>query len=245
MITIGILETGPVIRELKPEWGDYTDFFQRFLDQSGIKFQCVQYQCYLDRFPVSVDDCDGWMITGSKHGAYDPLGWIGPLEATIRKIVAARRALVGICFGHQIIAQALGGEVVKSKKGWGLGVQSYDFVETPNWVAGIGKRFSGYAIHQDQVVVPPSDATVIAANEFCPFAVMSYGDIKKPHAISIQSHPEFEQSFVEGLIAARTGSVFDAEVASCALTTTHTPVKNLEWSRAIGKFFQLRVTDSS
>lgn len=129
-------------------------------------------------FPSSVSDADGWLITGARHGAYEDHAFIPPLEDFIRASHAAHMPMIGICFGHQIIAQALGARVQKFEGGWALGRKSYS-------IDGIG-RVHLTAWHQDQVVERPSGAQVIASNDFTQFAGLRYGD----HCITLQPHPE-------------------------------------------------------
>jgi len=141
------------------------------------------------------------MITGSPSGVYDGDGWMSDLEDFIRSSYANRSKMIGICFGHQIMAQSLGGEVVKSDKGYGIGVMDYV-------LAGQQETLSLCAWHQDQVVQKPDMAEVIFSSNFCPIAGLSYGD----DAISFQPHPEFTKDFVRDLIAFRRGdTITDAQ----------------------------------
>ena len=196
---IGILQTGHAPDELRPVVGDVNNLFERLLDGQGFNFET--YAVVDGDFPDGPEACDGWLITGSKHGAYDDLPWIAPLETLIRDVYAVGRPLVGVCFGHQIIAQALGGKVEQFKGGWAVGRQTYDWD---------GEKVSLNAWHQDQVVERPDDATPVACNDFCENAALLYGN----RAFTVQAHPEFESNFIEGLIAARAGSVPPDLIAS-------------------------------
>lgn len=189
---IGILQTGHAPDELRPVVGDVNTLFEQLLSGQGFTFET--FAVVDGDFPSGPEACDGWLITGSKHGAYDDLPWIAPLETLIRDVYAAARPLVGICFGHQIIAQALGGKVEKFKGGWAVGRQTYDWD---------GEQISLNAWHQDQVVERPADATPVACNDFCENAALIYGD----KAFTLQAHPEFESNFIQGLIDARAGTV--------------------------------------
>jgi len=122
---IGILQTGHSPAELLGDLGNYGQLFVKLLDGQGFTFEI--FDVLNMQFPDGPTDCDGWLITGSRHGAYEDLPFIPPLEDLIRAVYATDRPLVGICFGHQIIAQALGGTVEKFAGGWAVGRQTYDW----------------------------------------------------------------------------------------------------------------------
>jgi len=192
---IGILQTGHVADEIRSMLGDYSDMFVRLLNGHGFGF--VVYNVVDMDFPAGPELCDGWLITGSRHGAYEDHPFIPPLEALIRAIQETGRPLIGVCFGHQIIAQALGGKVEKFAGGWSVGRQEYTFD---------GETVALNAWHQDQVVDLPPGAKVVASSAFCANAALVYG----PRIFTVQAHPEFTSSMVEGLIAHRSAKVPDA-----------------------------------
>ncbi len=189
---IGILQTGQSPDALKPELGDYPDLFERLLGGHGFTFRTWHVEAMA--FPESVHNADGWLITGSRHGAYEDHPFIAPLEDFIRKAYAAGVPMVGICFGHQIIAQALGGTVEQFKGGWSVGATDYDF-------GGETMRLNAW--HRDQVTKAPEGARVIASTDFCANAAMVYDD----RIFSVQPHPEFQPSFVDGLLRTRAPGV--------------------------------------
>jgi GMP synthase-like glutamine amidotransferase len=184
---IGILQTGYAPDALR-DLGDYPDMFERLLAGHGFDFRT--WRVVDEEFPDSVRVADGWLITGSKHGVYEGHAFIAPLEQFIRDAFAARVPVAGICFGHQIMATALGGRVEKFAGGWAVGPVDYDFD---------GERLTLNAWHQDQVVAPPPGAEVIATTPFCAYAGFAYDD----RGISVQPHPEFADDFLAGLIEAR------------------------------------------
>jgi len=185
---IGILQTGQSPDVLRGDMGDYPDMFHTLLADQGLTFRTYHVEAM--EFPEGVHDCDGWLITGSRHGAYEDHPFIAPLEAFIREAFAERVPLVGICFGHQIIAQALGGRVERHAAGWAVGPQDYEFG---------GEKLTLNAWHRDQVVQRPGCAEVAGTNEFCENAALVYGD----RAFTVQAHPEFTGGFVRGLMQTR------------------------------------------
>lgn len=185
---IGILQTGQSPDVLREKAGDYPDMFAQLLAGHGLEFRTYHVE-NMD-FPADVHDCEGWLITGSRHGAYEDHPFIPRLETFIREAMAARVPLVGICFGHQIIAQAMGGQVERFPEGWAVGAQDYDFG---------GEKITLNAWHRDQVTRRPEGAEVAACNDFCENAALVYGD----RAFTVQAHPEFQDEFIAGLMETR------------------------------------------
>ncbi|QXI63151.1 GMP synthase [glutamine-hydrolyzing] [Paracoccus marcusii] len=189
---IGILQCGQSPAQLKRDLGDYPDMFVRLLAGRGFDFTTWHVEGM--EFPQDIHDADGWLLTGSRHGAYEDHAFIPPLEDFIRRVHDAGVPMVGICFGHQIIAQALGGTVVKHPGGWAVGAQDYDFG---------GQPVTLNAWHQDQVVALPPGAQVAGRNVFCENAALIYGD----RAFTVQAHPEFGDDFIQGLMDTRAKGV--------------------------------------
>ncbi|WJY20162.1 type 1 glutamine amidotransferase [Fontisubflavum oceani] len=185
---IGILQTGHAPDELQPSHGDFEHMFQRLLSGHGFEFRVFDV-VDMD-FPDGPQAADAWLVTGSKHGAYEDHPFIPPLENLIRAIRDADQPMVGICFGHQIIAQALGGTVEKFAGGWSVGRQAYE-------VDGTTVHLNAW--HQDQVVDLPKGAEVRGSSDFCANAVLAYGD----KILTVQPHPEFDAGAIAGLIATR------------------------------------------
>ncbi|WP_022706571.1 type 1 glutamine amidotransferase [Paracoccus zeaxanthinifaciens] len=189
---IGILQCGQSPAQLKDGLGDYPDMFLRLLDGRGFEFRIWHVEAM--EFPADIHDADGWLLTGSRHGAYEDHAFIPPLEDFIRRAYDGAVPMVGICFGHQIIAQALGGKVEKFAGGWAVGAQDYDFD---------GRNVRLNAWHQDQVVTRPEGAVPAGRNAFCENAALIYDD----RAFTVQAHPEFEDAFVQGLMDTRAKGV--------------------------------------
>lgn len=220
---IGILETGHAPDALRARAGSYPQMFEHLLAPHGFDFRT--WSVVDMAFPDSVHDADGWLITGSRHGAYDDLPFIPPLEALIRQAMAEGVPLVGICFGHQIIAQALGGRVEKFHGGWAVGPQDYDFD---------GQTLRLNAWHQDQVIAPPPGAEVIATHPFCAFAGLRIGD----KALTVQPHPEFDDAFIEGLIETRGRGLVPDDRLDAALADLGAPNDAAAIAARIAAFFR-------
>ena len=182
---IGILQTGHSPEDLYEPFGDYDGMFRDMLDGKGFEFQT--WAVVDGIFPDSPEDADGWLITGSKHGAYEDHAWIAPLEDLIRQIHARKRPLAGICFGHQIMADVWGGRAEKADKGFVTGARQFASAAGP---------VSAYVAHQDQVTEVPPSAQVVAGSDYCPVAALAY-DFP---AFSVQFHPEYNRGFTEDLI---------------------------------------------
>lgn len=222
---IGILQTGHAPDEMLETTGDVASYFTRMLDDFGFGFAI--YSVIDMEFPDAITDCDGWIITGSKFGAYDPEPFIPPLEDMIRAIYAADIPLVGICFGHQIIAQALGGKVEKFSGGWAVGNTQYDWN---------GDTVALNAWHQDQVVTRPADATVFASNAFCENAALVYGN----RIFTTQPHPEYGADFISGLMVHRGKGVVPEHQLAQAQENLVKPDDNQRIAAQIARFFKER-----
>ncbi len=206
---VSILETGRPPEGLESH-GTYVRMFERLL---GPDFDYVAYSVIDGVLPEGVEAADAWLVTGSRFGVYDEAPWIRPLEAFLRAAMAARVPIVGICFGHQLLAQAMGARVEKAAAGWGVGPHDYEVVARPAWLTGVADRFTLNAMHQDQVLTLPPGATLVARSAFCPLAVLAYDD----RAISIQAHPEFDNAYERALIGMRRGVLIPEERADPAL----------------------------
>jgi GMP synthase-like glutamine amidotransferase len=204
---LAILETGRPPGALQDRFEAYPAMFERLLGM-----RATSYNVEGGELPARPQDHGAYLITGSAAGVYDPLPWIAPLEDFLRA-AKGKAKLVGICFGHQVMAEAFGGRVEKSIRGWGVGLQRYEIVVRAPWmddVAAIDIPVS----HQDQIVVQPPHTHILASSEFSPFGMLAYED--QP-AISMQFHPEFERDYAQALIESRRDRLPDPEAALASL----------------------------
>jgi GMP synthase-like glutamine amidotransferase len=210
---IGIIEAGLVREQLANRFAPYPVMFEQLLGQAQSELDYAAYSWVRGQMPSSIYECDGWLISGSRYGVYDELDWMAPLQDFIRELAQAGLPLIGVCFGHQIVAAALGGKVVKSDRGWGVGAHSYRVDKTYSWMRERVSSLALYAFHQDQVVTCPPSAEVFLSSDFCPYAGLSYGD----SIISVQAHPEFEEAYEHALLEMFAGNVIPADLAQRAL----------------------------
>ena len=186
------------------------------------------------------EGADAWLITGSKHGGYDPLPWSAPRCEFVRQTVAARVPLMGFCFGHQLMAEALGGRAEKSAAGWQLGAKTYTATTTmPDWAAPLADAWRLLAVHQDQVTAVPPGATVLAQSPGCRGAMLAYGDVDAPDAISVQPHPEFSPGMVADLITHRLAAIVPEPVVAAARPTLSDPLARTAWRTAVHRYLRL------
>ena len=207
---IGILKTDAVRSEWVDEFGEYPDMFVRLIGEANpdATFSTWDVEAGVHPTQGDIDSVDGFIITGSKSSAYDDKQWIRNLEGLIQKLHAARKKMVGICFGHQVIAQALGGLVSKSEKGWGVGINIYKFAGAPFHRAEAGE-LKLIASHQDQVRVLPPGARNVVSNTHCANAGFVMGD----HIFTLQGHPEFVPDYSEAIMAFRFDMIGGDRVA--------------------------------
>ena len=217
MTRIAVIETGPVADSLKTRYGTYPDMFRRLLGKVDPTLEILTVSLIGGEPLPACDACDGYLITGSRYSVYENHAWIAPLKQFVRDVDRAGKPMVGICFGHQIMTEAYGGRVEKSAKGWGLGQHTYAIhdAKARPWIPDAPSQIEVLALHQDQVVLPPVDATLIAGWDFCEYGGFQFG----PKAVSFQFHPEFTPMFLRDLIISRRGNTIPEDIADAGLKT--------------------------
>jgi GMP synthase-like glutamine amidotransferase len=218
---IAALETGVPPVPLADQFGSYPDMFADLL---GPEFEIDTFDVTRGEYP---DDgaYPAYLVTGSPAGVYEELPWIAPLLQFIRD--AKDEKMIGVCFGHQAMAQALGGTVVKSEKGWGAGLHRYWVTHEAPWIHKTD-TISIPASHQDQVVVQPPRTDVVAASPFTPYASLAWKDRR---AISFQFHPEFSPAYAKALIEKRYDRVNDPDQALASLDAPNDNERVATWMR--------------
>jgi len=199
---IAILETGKPPADLQDSFDDYPARFRALL---GEGVATARFDVQAGRLPENPSAYAGAIVTGSAAGVYDDLPWIAPLLDWLRAARGQTR-LVGICFGHQAMAQAFGGQVAKSDRGWGVGLHRYRIVAEEPWMFPRAEAIAIPVSHQDQVLVPPPGSRIIAASDFTPYAGLALGE----DAMSFQCHPEFHPAYAAALVESRRGRIHEA-----------------------------------
>jgi GMP synthase-like glutamine amidotransferase len=220
-VKLAILETGAPPPPLEDRFGRYPAMFEALLGM-----EARTYDVAAGALPADVGRHDAYLVTGSPAGVYDDLPWI-PKLTTFLRAARGKARLVGICFGHQIMAEAFGGRVEKSAKGWGAGLHTYPIVARPPWLDG-PPLVSAPASHQDQVMSQPPGTEVVASSLFTPYAALAWTDFS---AISVQFHPEFSPEFAKALIAERYDRVPDPDAAIASLDGPNDNARVGEWIR--------------
>lgn len=189
---IGIIECGLIPEALRRNYDSYPEMFRKQLQPLLPSAKFETFSVVQGEVLPEPTAFDAWLITGSRHGVYDDLPWIEPLKSFIRDVARLKRPLAGVCFGHQIIAEALGGKVEKAATGFRVGLERYDTI-----LGGAPQSIAMPAFHQDQVVVQPPDSEVVGRADACAFAALRYTTAP---VLSVQFHPEFSQAYLSDLI---------------------------------------------
>lgn len=212
---IGILATGTTPDELIAQYDSYANMFVQLFGKAGYDFNFSTFDVRDDVFPETLQGFDAWIITGSKFNVEDNDPWMIKLKQIIRDLYDQHVPILGICFGHQMVADAFDGEVGQNPNGWGVGLHSYRLDRHPKGIPAETQSFTISAMHRYQVTKKPSNAEVFASSEFCPFAGLVYDD----RILTFQAHPEFMLDYEKQLVALRKGEVIPEEEADAGLAT--------------------------
>jgi GMP synthase-like glutamine amidotransferase len=197
-VRLGILKADAVLPALATRFGEYPDMFQRVLSAADPSLRYQVYDVEHGPLPASLDECDGWLVTGSRRSVYERIPWIERLGELVKELVAQRRKLVGVCFGHQMVAHVLGGRTERAPHGWTVGVHEHR-IDVPFPWDPDAETVRMIHTHQDQVVALPPGAVRVGGNRLVPNGLYRIGD----HVMSFQGHPEFDAGYARALYDGR------------------------------------------
>lgn len=198
-----IAKTGGAPEQIRNEWPNYPEMFEAMLADTGATFDYRTVDLEAGELLGDPEPGEGLLITGSPLGVYEDHAFIVPLETAVRRYAEAGAPVVGICFGHQLVARAYGAKVGKSEKGWGVGVHTYSLVADLPWQHEVD-RFSCVVSHQDQVQSLPAGFCRIAGSAFTPFGALMHNHLP---ILTFQMHPEYDHSFASALMAVRADRI--------------------------------------
>lgn len=235
-MNIGLLECDHVLDQYRHLAGDYREMFATLFAAYAPRLTLRPFDVCNGELPDSPDECDGWLCTGSRFSVYDDADWIHELKGFVRQIDAARRPFVGICFGHQLLAEALGGKVARAAQGWGVGTGEIEIIRPEAWMQPPQNVCRLQYMHQDQVQQLPEGAVVLGRSAHCPVAMFRMGD----SLLGIQAHPEFTAAYQAALLRDRVARI-GAECVQAGLDSLHLPTDESVVTRWMIAFLQAEI----
>lgn len=234
MKRLGLLACDSLWEPLRTDFGDYAEMFAALLEAAGARFDLVVYPVYRQTLPPAVDACDAWLVSGSRAGVYESLPWIAPLLDFVRATHRAGHPQAGICFGHQVLAHALGGRTEKAPYGWSIGNIATTLLARPAWLGATPARLDLHMAHQDQVVRLPPGALHLATTAHCHYAGFTLDDC----VLGLQAHPEFTTDFMCAMTTDRSFEVADA-IRDAAMNTYTRPAASATVAQWLVRFLRL------
>ena len=205
---ICILDNDVLDDAVAPTYGSYGAMFERLLRAAGADDWTFElFNTQQGHYPESFDDFDAVLLTGSRADSFSDDDWVVELRQRVTQLLAAKKKLVGVCFGHQLIALCLGAKVGRAPQGWGTGRLRYDW-HAPELAQAQGRTdIALLASHQDQVFELPAGATLLASSDFCPVAAFAVGQ----QVFCVQPHPEFVEDYSAYLLNRRRTLLGEAQ----------------------------------
>ncbi len=221
---VGLLLCDHVRPEFRDEFEDYPVMFQ----EAWPSFDFEVFAACDGHLPSSAAACDAYIATGSSYSVYEELDWIIQLKQFIREIQQSEKYYLGVCFGHQLLAEALGGEVKKAQIGWSIGIQTFTIFQREAWMDPFQEQLNLLMMCQDQVHVLPPNATVLASTPACPVGIFRVGQ----RMLGVQAHPEFSKAYDKILMETGIDRMGEESVAK-AIKTLSLPLdatRFIQWT---------------
>lgn len=226
-LRICILETDVLRPELVGQYQGYGQMFERLFSHQPIPAEFSVYNVMQGVYPADDERFDAYLVTGSKADSFGNEPWIQTLKTYLLQRFERGDKLLGICFGHQLLALLLGGKSERAHQGWGVGTHRYKIAPATPWMSPAMDELTLLISHQDQVTALPESATVIASSDFCPFAAFHINH----QVLCFQGHPEFIHDYSRALLDIRQQTlgeqIYSSGIAS--LEHDHHGITVAEW----------------
>lgn len=202
MKSVLIIRTGHAPDRIRARHGDFPQWFQRAARLQAGRVRIVDVAAG-EELPAPRLTA-GAIITGSGAMVTERLDWSERTAAWVRDAMDIELPLFGVCYGHQLMAHALGGRVDYLPGGREIGTQTITRLAetTPDALLDSAPaRFAAHTTHEQAVLEPPPGAVRLARSERDPHQVLRYGE----HAISTQFHPEFSAEVMRAYVLHKAG----------------------------------------
>tara|TARA_R110002124_G_scaffold89310_2_gene228387 strand:+ start:1160 stop:1867 length:708 start_codon:yes stop_codon:yes gene_type:complete len=231
---IGLLECDHVREELRHIAGDYRNIFPALFLQVAPLWEFTFYDVVNGQFPEKITECDAYICTGSSFSVYDQEPWVLQLKQFVVSISESDRKFIGICFGHQMMGEALGGKVQKSEVGWCVGSHTFQVLQVESWMVPFRNAFNLLMMCQDQILTLPENTKLLAQSHDCPYAMIQIGN----NMLGIQAHPEFPKKYDQALMELRKERI-GANKVEMGIISLKLPTHELTFANWIKNFVEI------
>jgi GMP synthase-like glutamine amidotransferase len=232
-VKIGLLQCDHVAPELAIRFGDQPIFFKNLFSKNAPEISFDIFDVQNEIYPPEPKQYGGFIGTGAKYSVTEDLPWIRRFKEYVNYLYQHQMKFIGICFGHQMIAEALGGKCDVSEKGWGIGVRQINIIKKKSWMQPDADAIRLLYSHMDQITQLPPETEVIAGNSHCPYAIITVGD----HFMGIQAHPEFSLDYLDLLMQSRVDRIGALQVEDARKTLSE-PTDEAVVAKWMANFFR-------
>jgi GMP synthase-like glutamine amidotransferase len=233
---IAILQCDNVVEKYQEDFGNYPQMITDLLKRVENNLEIGIFDVQKGEYPENINGWELFITTGSKASVNDNEDWIINLIEFTKLLGVTKKKLMGICFGHQIIALARGGSVAESDKGWGIGIASNNILIQTDWMDNDQHELKLIVSHKEQINQLPQGAMVIAESDFCPYFMVQWDD----HFLSVQGHPEWNKLYSKTLMNDRRSIIPEKRIEQ-GLTSLEKNINNQQFARWIINFAKKNV----